>query len=62
MSGTTLNNMKNKAPRPMWPWIAGAAAAAGGYAWMRKRNVDVSHRSSGVVLPEKTRLDVTEKK
>jgi len=54
--------MKNKAPRPMWPWLLGGAAAIGGFTWMRKKDVNVLHRQSSILHPKKTRLDVVDKK
>jgi len=62
MSGSTLYGMKNKAPRPMWPWLLGGAAAIGGFTWMRKKDVNVLHRQSSILHPKKTRLDVVDKK
>lgn len=40
--------MKQKTPRPLWPWLVGGAAIAGGYAWMRnKRSIsDLTMRSA----------------
>jgi hypothetical protein len=60
MTGTTLNSMMNKSPKP-WTWLVGAAALVGGFTWLRKKNMDVSHRSSGSILPERTRVDITER-
>ena len=62
MSGTTFNSMRNKAPKPLWPWFAGAAAVVGGYTWMRNKNMNILHRPSSSVLPHKTQVKVTDKK
>jgi len=59
--GTTFNSMKSKTPRPLWPWLAGAAAIAGGYTFLRNKNVNVHQRRGNPVLPDKTQIDVRNK-
>jgi len=48
------------APRPLWPWLVGATALAGGFAMFKKKNVAMHHRRN-TVLPNKTKVEVTDK-
>lgn len=58
---TTLNSLKPNTPRPLWPWLVGATALAGGYAYFRKRNVDIQHKHGNIIRPETTQVDIKEK-
>jgi hypothetical protein len=38
MDPKTVNNLKRKAPAPIWAWIAGASLATAGLVWLRQHN------------------------
>ena len=59
-ANSAINQMRNNAPRPLWPWLLGATALAGGFTWYKKRNLNVYHRQ-GSILPDKTQVNVTKK-
>jgi len=44
----------------LWPWLVGATALAGGFAMFKKKNVAMHHRRN-TVLPNKTKVEVTDK-
>lgn len=53
-----IHAMKSNMPRPIWPWIVGAAALGGGVTMYKKNVLDVHRRHAGSVLPAKTTVTV----
>lgn len=55
---STLNSMKGKSPRPLWPWIVGAAVAVGGAQYIRKSKINVKHTAGTPLTKPQTKVDV----
>lgn len=56
-----FNNSLGKAPKPLWPWIAGAAILIGTAKVVkdtRKSHINVRHTPSSTFNRPKTSIDV----